>query len=278
MGEPYKKRDSRGRKPKFSPIEYTAYTVLQKIFCHRYREMELESTLYLPDKADHSTFQRNYEKVEEGYFERLVANLVDRQFIYWIADSTAISTKIRVERNHQGLRCKAALTNKYHVLCGYDPPTHTVMIIEAMATDNHVSDSKAAITMIKGKKSNAYLLGDSAYNTYELHDSAKNAGLFPQMKPDHKHIRKTLSAKAKNVKLFSKTLYKNIRGVVETVFGGATNAGLIITYAKKEHNRRLDTLVLAIRHNLMAAMRKIYYVFVRQTPKNLCYPKTISLR
>ena len=62
-------------------------------------------------------------------------------------------------------------------------------------------------------------------------------------------------------------LYKNLRGVVETVFGGATNAGLILTYAKKEHTRRLDTLVLALRHNLLAAMRQIYSVIVRQTRK-----------
>ena len=66
LGLPYKKKDNRGRKPKFSPFEYAAFISLQKIFRHRYREMELEADLYLPNKADHSTFQRNYEKIPIG--------------------------------------------------------------------------------------------------------------------------------------------------------------------------------------------------------------------
>lgn len=72
LGLPYKKKDARGRKLKFSPFDYAAFTCLQKIFRHRYREMELEADLYLPDKADHSTFARNYEKIPEEYMEKLI--------------------------------------------------------------------------------------------------------------------------------------------------------------------------------------------------------------
>lgn len=261
LGLPYKKKDNRGRKPKFAPTTYAAFLCLQKIFRHRYREMELEATLYLPDKADHSTFQRNYEKIDEVYLEKLIISLVDKEFIYWIADSTAISTRIRIERTRQGLRKKELMTDKYHVICGYDPPTQTTLILGVKATNNHVSDSQGAIQMINGKQSHAYFLGDSAYNTYELHEVVKNVGLFPLMKPDNKGIRKTLSAKAKGVELFSRNLYKNMRGVVETVFGGATNAGLMLSYAKKEHTRRLDTLVLALRHNLLASLRMLIRCF-----------------
>ena len=262
LGKPYRKKDKRGRKPKFDSITYTAFTCIQKIFRHRYREMELEATLYLPDKADHSTFARNYEKIPEEYIEKLVAALVNKEFIYWIADSTGISTKITVERTRKGLRKKELLSDKYHIILGYDPPTHTTLILGVKATDNHISDSKGAVEILKDKKSNAYFLGDSAYNTYELHEVVKEAGLFPLMKPDNKKIRKTLSVKAKQTKLFSKNLYKEIRGIVETVFGGATNAGLILSYAKKEHTRRLDTLMLALRHNLMASIRIDYFWFL----------------
>ena len=261
LGKPYQKKDNRGRKPKFTPIVYTAFLCLQKIFRHRYREMELEATLYLPAKADHSTFARNYNKIEEEYIERLITSLVDKEFIYWIADSTAISTKIKVERTRQGLRKKELLTDKYHIICGYDPPTHTTLIVGVKATDHHISDSGGAIMILKNKKSRAYFFGDSAYNTYALHELVKQTGLFPMIKPDNKGIKKTLSPKAKNVKLFSKNFYKNIRGVVETIFGGATNAGLMLSYAKKQHTRRLDTLMLALRHNLLAVMRLLYPLF-----------------
>jgi len=265
LGCPFVKQDNRGRKPKFKPKIYAAYLTLQKIFRHRYRDMELEADLYLPDKADHSTFARNYAKIPESYIEQLITNLVDKEFSYWIADSTCISTKIRVERIVQGTRNKVKLRDKFHIVIGYDPPTQTTFILGAKATDEHVSDSQGAIQIIKGKQSNAYFLGDSAYNTYELHETVKEAGMFAQMKPDNKDIRKPMSVKAKQTKLFSKNLYKEIRGIVETIFGGATNAGLMLTYAKNEHTRRLDTLMLAVRHNLLASIRLCLGVFVRQT-------------
>ena len=271
LGKPYSKKDNRGRKPKFSQIEYTAFTCSQKIFRHRYREMELEAELYLKDKADHSTFARNYAKIPEEYIEKLITSLVDKEFSYWIADSTAISTKIRELRTRQGLRNKELLTDKYHIIIGYDPPTSSTFILGVKATDNHISDSQAAITMLNGRKSNAYFFGDSSYNTYELHEVIKEVGLFPVIKPDKKGIRKTLSTKAKNVMLFSKNFYKNIRGIVETIFGGATNAGLMLTYAKKIFTRRLDTLMLALRHNLMASMRlfiKVFYATNSEISKN----------
>lgn len=178
LGIPYKKGDRRGRKPKFNPHRYTSFVCLQKIFRHRYREMELEAELYLNDKADHSTFQRNYEKIPQDYIEQLIINLVDKEFIYWIADSTCMSSKIKVERVLTGQRNKVLLRDKYHVVIGYDPPTNSTMILGVKATDNHVSDSRGAIEILKGKKSHAYFLGDCAYNTYELHEIIEEVGCF----------------------------------------------------------------------------------------------------
>ena len=266
LGLPYKKKDKRGRKSKFSSKTYTAYICLQKIFRNRYRDMELEATLYLPSKVDHSTFARNYNKIREEYIEKLVASLVNKEFIFWIADSTHMSSRIKVERTRQGVRNKILLRDKYHVVCGYDPPTNCVQILGVKATDNHTSDSRGAINIMKNMTSRAYFLGDAAYNTYELHEVVKKVGLYPLIKPDKRRIRKGLSIKAANVKLFSKKLYKEIRGIVETIFGGATNAGLILSYAKKEHTRRLDTLMLALRHNLMSHIRSGIKFFMRQTP------------
>ena len=261
LGPPYKKKGGRGRNLKFDSISYASFISLQKIFRHRYREMELESNLYLRDKADHSTFARNYAKIPEEYIEKLIESLVEKEFSYWIADSTCMSTRIKVERTVQGIRNKVLLRDKYHVVIGYNPFSHTTMILGVKATDEHVSDSRGAIEILNGKHSHAYFLGDSQYNTYELHEVVKEVGLFPLMKPDNKGIRKTLSIKARQVNLFSKNIYKEMRGIVETIFGGATNAGLILTYAKNSHTRRLDTLMLALRHNLMASMRIYYWLF-----------------
>jgi hypothetical protein len=260
-GVPFVRSDPRGRKLKFEIFDYAAFICIQKIYNHKYREMELESDLYLPDWADHSTFQRNYAKISEKYVEEVTTSFVDREFNFWIADSTAISTKISVERIIGGQRRKELLTDKYHIIIGYDPPTNTTMILGIKATDNHVSDSQGALMLLEGKQSNAYFLGDSAYNTYALHEKVQQVGLFPLMKPDNKGIRKTLSVKSRQVRLFIKPIYKEVRGIVETVFGGATNAGMMITHAKKEHTRRLDTLMLALRHNFRASLKLLKLIF-----------------
>jgi hypothetical protein len=261
IGSPYKKKGKRGRKLKFSPTNYAAFICLQKIFRHRYREMELESSLYLPDRADHSTFARNYEKMPEIYIEDLISSLVEKEYNYLIADSTGINTKIRVERTRQGIRNKEKLADKLHIIIGYDPPNSSTVIIGAKASDWHMSDSGGAVKILKGKKYRAYFFGDSNYNTYELHELIKKCGLIPMIKPDKKGIRKKMSEKAKANNMFCRNFYKNIRGIVETVFGEATNAGLITTFAKKEHCRRLDSLMIALRHNLTATMRLLFRLF-----------------
>jgi hypothetical protein len=261
LGPPYKQKKGRGRKLKFDSVTYTSFISLQKIFRHRYREMELDAELYLDDKADHSTFARNYAKIPEDYIEKLVVSLVNKSFSYYIADSTAMCSKIRVERTRQGIRKKELLTDKYHIVIGYCPKSQMTMIVGVKATDNHISDSKGSVYILKDKQLNGYFFGDAAYNTYELHEVLEDVGLYSVIKPDKRRVRKPLSIKARNVKLFFKRLYKEIRGIVETVFGGATNAGLILSYAKKEHTRRLDTLMLALRHNLMASIRLLVIFF-----------------
>ena len=90
------------------------------------------------------------------------------------------------------MRDKTELNDRYHVIIGYDPPTHTTMILCAKVTDWHVSDSMAAQEMLKGKDAVACFLGDSAYNTYDLHEMVERCGLFPQMKPDRKGIGKSM--------------------------------------------------------------------------------------
>lgn len=257
LGMPYKKKGKRGRKLKFSPIEYAAFTCFEKMFGSKYREMELEADLHLKDKADHSTFARNYEKIPEKYVENLISSFVKKEYNYIIADSTGISTKIRVERTRQGIRNKEKLADKLHIVIGYDPPNCSTVILGAKASSWNMSDSEAAMSILENKKFRAYFFGDSAYNTYDLHEQIKESGLIPMIKPDKKYIRKTRSTKAKAKKIFLRNFYKNIRGIVETVFGGATNAGLITTFAKEEHCRRLDSLMIALRHNLIATMRLI---------------------
>ena len=49
-------------------------------------------------------------------------------------------------------------------------------------------------------------------------------------------------------------------------------AGLILTYSGKEHKRCVDTLMLAVRHNLFASLRalaELYYAARSPLKRNL---------
>jgi len=230
--------------------------------------MELEASLYLQDKADHSTFARNYEKISEEYVEKLIENLVTKEFIYWIADSTGISTKIRVERLQQGTRNKAKIRNKLHLVLGYDPPSQTTFILGAKASDWCTSDSEGAMEIISNLNSKAHFFGDSAYDSYALHELVKEKGLIPVIKPMSSRVRKPMSARGKAKKSFDLNMYQKLRGVVETVFGGATVCGLITTFSKKSKCRRLDSLMVALRHNLLASIRLCLIVFYATNSEN----------
>ena len=82
-----------------------------------------------------------------------------------------------------------------------------------------------------------------------------------------------MTARGKAKESFDLNMYQKLRGVVETVFGGATICGMITSFSKKTNCRRLDSLMIALRHNLLASIRLCLRVFCAT---NSCFYKTLK--
>jgi hypothetical protein len=255
------RKKRRGRPPTVHKHKSMAYILLQRMDKSSYRDMELEGDLFLPHKYDHSSYQYQYTTIDYHVIELLTGILSAKiesligQAIFNILDTTGVSTTIKVPRLRQGTREKEKLNDKLHIFLGYDPPKQTVYIKDTLATDNHISDSQGGLIMTDRTSWKGDMFGDSAYQTYELIEQIDGQGKRLFFKPANKKIRKTLTPKARWAEDFCLRLYQEIRGLVETPFGGATKKNLLHTYSRLEGNRRKDSLLVPLRQNFLTCLR-----------------------
>lgn len=230
-----------------------------------YEKIELDSELFLKRHYDHGTFQYHYTNLSANMIIHLTAILekkikeMTNEILLHIFDSTALSTSVRKERIRQGTRNKEKLTTKFHTLLGYDPPFQLVFIEGMLASDKHTSDAQGARIILKGKDDlKGYGFGDAAFETYDLIDECILKNLDTLFKPTIKTVRKKLSAKVQLRNIWNgnhSRLYKEVRGSGESLYGGATRAGLIHTNSIREDNREKDSLIIGLRQNLFTYLR-----------------------
>lgn len=273
------------RRPKHKII---CYIVLWKIYGEVLEKMELDSELYLGVHYDHSSFAYHYKRLSADiielltwHYERLIMQFLEREILFHIFDSTAISTSVREERTRQGLRKKERLTQKLHTYLGYDPPNQLVVVEGIKATTNKVSDNQGALLMLRNDLI-GYSFGDKAYETYDLIEATELAGLFPIYKPqEKKSIRRTLTAKKRARDRWHgnpRRLLKEIRGTVEVLFGAATRAGLIHSQSRLVTNQHKDGLIIGLRQNLFTYLRlKALIIIIRKTLSIQYFYKKIDI-
>ena len=267
-----------GRRCEVRKEKIIGFILFSKIMTDGYEEMELNSELFLERHYDHSNFWYHYTALPPLVIYTLTSilevkiKILINEVLLHIADSSALSTSVREERIRQGTRNKVKLTTKFHTLLGYDPPTQTIVVEGMLASNNKLSDSKGAQTMLAGKDLKGYSFGDSAFETYDLIDQTLEQGLISIYKPTKKSVSKKLSAKARLRKSWNgnhSRLYKDIRGNGEVLYGGATRCGLIHTNSIREDNRQKDALLIGLRQNLFAYLRlKVLINIIRKTPLN----------
>ena len=241
------------------------YIVLWRMLRRGYEEMEMDSEAYLGRHYDHSTLQYHYCELNEEVLHKLqvaflekAKDLLDEEILFHIFDSTALSTSVRVERTREGLRNKEKLTQKFHTLLGYAVKNQIVLVEGMLASDHTVSDSQGAREILPLVDLRGYSLGDSAYETYDLVQETEWAGLIPIYKPTKKKIKRKLTPKYRRRKVWLGNpyrYYKEIRGLGEVLYGGATRAGLIHTESRRDDNGRKDALLIGLRQNLFSYLR-----------------------
>lgn len=261
LGEPFTKKSNRGPKFKISPVEYVSYIAFEIITGNSpYRDMELGSELYVDEHIDHSTFGKNFIRIPLDYFimllneiARYLENLLGTAFCY-IADSTGLVTNTYEDTEYQGKDVRRRKDYKAHSFVGYYPDKQIVYVKNALGSDKHISDSKGACMMLDDYNLGwAYFSADSNYDFEGLHKKLAEKGLSPLVKP-----RKTKLSKAKTTikhrNLFIGRLYKELRHIIEAVFGGLENKGLLSTKLRREDNIYKYAVVIHIRQNMQQLM------------------------
>jgi len=262
LGNPFTKKSNRGPKFKIEPVEYAAYMVFETVTHNSpYRDMELGSELYVGKHIDHSTFGKNFIKIPLEYLIKLLnktaeflEGMLGTAFCY-IADSTGLVTNIYENTIFKGKSIRRKIHYKAHSLVGYYPNKQIVYVKNAFGSDKHISDSKGACIMLDNYNLGwAYFSADSAYDFEELHKKIKEKNLSPLIKPRNTKLTKAKTT-IKHRKCFINQLYKELRHVVEAIYGGLENKGLLNTKLRREDNINKHSVVCQVRQNIQQIMK-----------------------
>ena len=262
LGDPFTKKNNKGRKFKVEPNEYAAYIIFEMISYNcPYRDMELGSELYLNKHIDHSTFGKNFQKIPYEYFIRLLeltSKLLEKllgEVELLIADSTGMHTKIYYDCIFQGKETKRKKRFKVHTLVSSHKEKHLTYVRTGLGTDMHISDSGGASRMLATQeKKPCTFLADRGYDYETTYKACKEKGINPNIKPKDYESTKSKNRK-KAIKNYNLDLYRKGRGVVETVFGGLRNKGLLNTKLRKKDNINKQGIICLFRHNLFTLLR-----------------------
>jgi len=153
LGEPFKKKSNKGRKFKINPEEYAALIAFKISSGDDYRDMEMDSELYVKEHIDHSTFGKNFFRIPYDYLRnllqltgRMLEGLLGHAKVH-IPDSTKLSTDRYKEIIYRGKRRRVKETFKLHILVQRHPKRKMAIIMDGLSSDAHVSDAEGAARM-----------------------------------------------------------------------------------------------------------------------------------
>lgn len=256
LGKPFKKKSNKGRKFKINPEEYTALIAFKISSGDNFRDMELDSELFVNEHIDHSTFGKNYFRIPYNYLRellkltgKLLEGLLGRAKVH-IADSTKITADRYKEIIHQGKPRRIKEVYKLHTMVQKHPEKQMTVIVDGIASDEHVSDSEGAVRMMSVLKEGDLFTADRGYDYEKVYESCFARNIDANIKPQKRSSGRHSVYRKKIIRSFDETKYKKQRGVVETEFAGFENKGLTFTHYRKENNRLKYGLILELRHNI----------------------------
>src|SRR3989338_1443401 len=262
LGEPFTKKSNRGPKFKISPPEYAAYTVFE-IITHNshYRDMESDSELYVNKHIDHSTFGKNFQKTPYIYFlnmleetSKLLENILGKVKVL-IADSTGTHSHVYHDCELVDKKTRRKKRYKTHALVSSHPNAKAIYIRTGIGRNLRISDSEGAKRRSeKDSAKNCLFIADRGYDFEKVYKECHNKNIKANIKPQKYESNR--STKRNNaIKQYSENLYKEGRGVVESIFGGLSNKGLLNTKLRKDENINKHSLISMFRHNLYTLLR-----------------------
>lgn len=266
LGEPYKKKSKYGRKSKVSSIEYAAFLAYKIITSNAtFREMEFESKMYMGVHIDHSTFATNFEKIPVSYFLDLVedtGSYLDRFLEYsdqYVIDSTAITTPLKFETVIKGKIVEEKIEFRSHIIASLHPADNAVCIRKALSTTKQIADCEGAkIMLADGKIKDITMHGDRGYDIERVYQACYENNIKPNIRPRDYNIIDYESNRLLGITEYNDASRKRHRGMIETIFGGLTNAGLLITRLKKDAKIVAYGAIILLRHNILNIARNMH--------------------
>lgn len=262
-GDPYPISE-RGRKPKLRPYEYAAY--LAFMLCMKgmpYRGMEFESVLYVQKHIDHATFVVNYARIPPEYFEGLVEDVGARLELLLcasqehVADSTAITTPHKFTTTIKEKEVRELIEYRSHIIATIHPYDHAVVVRTTVGTTKQVADCQGAKILLERKiLDGGNLHMDRGYDFERVYKASYDNHIQPNVHPRSYTITPQ-SQREQGIQEYHDDKRKKYRGIIETVFGGITNAKLMTTRLKKDQKIRSYTAIIMLRHNIKTLARTL---------------------
>ena len=263
IGNPYPVKN-KGRKPKLQPYEYASYMAYMTLVKGApFRTMEFESELYTEKHIDHATFVVNFEKIPVEYYITLVEKAgayLDRLLEYskqYVVDSTTITTPLKFITEIKGKVVEEKIEYRNHIIVSIHPQDNCICIHTVLPTTKHVADCEGAKRMLdKGKIRGITLHGDMGYDYERVYDACYKNDIKPNIRPQN-YTSKQDVFRIIGIAEYEDEQRKKFRGIIEPVFGGITNAGLMVTRLKKETKILAYGAIVLLRHNIMSIARNL---------------------
>ena len=172
-----------------------------------------------------------------------------------IADSTGIHGHVYHDCDLVEKKTRRKKRYKINSLVASHPENNLVYVRTAIGSDLKLSDCEGAKQMLEKQPAmNCTFMGDKGYDYERVYQACKDKGIKANIKPC-KHRNKRNRIRKEMVKHYSENLYKNGRGVVESVFGGLSNKGLLDTKLRRLDCIKKHGLIGMLRHNLFTILR-----------------------
>ena len=263
LGNPFVKKDSRGRKPKLNRDYYVIICVFMVYFDKPLREMEGLLPLLFDEELDHSTIDWWFKNFDDKYVHeavKLLHNKIKKMFSdgEYVADSTKITTTRYYEMIHKGQTTIELRCLKLHMIIMYFASAGILSIESMFMSHGDAHDSPIFLNELipasefdAGKRIHA----DKAYFAIENIRECKKKGLRVNIVPKEnaEHGLTIITAK----KEYDNEARKENRGLIEGLFGGLTTDNNLKTRFIRDDCRKTHGALLGLAHEIRTYLRAL---------------------
>ena len=263
LGNPFPKKDNRGRKTKLKRDCYAAICILLAYFDLSLRDMGGEVPLLTNETLDHSTIDWWFEKLDEEYIKKAAKFLhrkIKRMFNKgeYIADSTKIVTTRYAKIFHKGQETIELICLKLHLIVMYFAAVGILSIESIYITHGDAHDSpvfREGLVPQAQFQRDKRIHGDKAYFAEESIVSCEELGIKTNFVPKD-NIKHGLILK-RAIEEYDNEARKRFRGMIEGLFGGTTTENGNKTRFVKDRCRKTHIALMALSHEIRTYFRAL---------------------